>query len=285
MKTERGAALVEFIIVASVLLPIMFGVPMIGKMIDLKQTTVQASRYAAWETTVSVDGSAPQNLEERFFSDASAPIGSTGSGHNALWGVDDAQPSELNADVNTNGTAQVGMLSDYKADTAVVIASGARAEQSSAYRSLTVEGIEHSPAANESVAHVLGEAVDFLGELDDLTEGDWGMETDGLVRGVASVQMQGNGWLGPRTVTQGTVIMNDNWSVAEARAARDRIRPLVPANALHPLGDALGLIGKVPLIKELDHFGDHGVFGYIDVEPLPDSENVGPRPLKPYSED
>jgi len=87
VQRQTGSALVEFIVVSAVLIPIMFGIPMIGKMIDLKQTTAQASRYSAWETTVS-DAPA-QNVDQRFFSDASAPIGSTEVGPNTLWGPAD----------------------------------------------------------------------------------------------------------------------------------------------------------------------------------------------------
>jgi len=59
-------------------------------MIDLKQTTVQASRYSAWETTVSDQGVTAQHLDQRFFSDASAPIGAADVGPNKLWGPVDS---------------------------------------------------------------------------------------------------------------------------------------------------------------------------------------------------
>ncbi len=53
MATASGQALTEFLISASfVLVPLFLIVPVMGKYIDLQQTTVQAARYGAWEYTV-----------------------------------------------------------------------------------------------------------------------------------------------------------------------------------------------------------------------------------------
>jgi len=48
-----GQAMTETVITAStVLVPIFLLIPLIGKYIDIKQTTIQAARYEAWEYTV-----------------------------------------------------------------------------------------------------------------------------------------------------------------------------------------------------------------------------------------
>lgn len=280
MHHQKGTALTEFVIVASVLIPIMFGIPMIGKIIDLKQTTVQASRYSAWETTVSPQNAPQNNLDERFFSSSSAPIGSADIGPNTLWGPE--APTLAEGDVG--GTEP---LSGYQADTAIVVSAGATSASPSAYTSGENNGVQYAPGTDEGVAYKVGQAVEAVGVLDGPTDGDWTMLTDGLVRGEASVQLQSNGWLESQTITHGTVIMTDNWSVRDAVAARDRVRPLVPAAVLDTVGEVIGAIGLVPGVTELKHFGrdsGRGVFGYIDVEPLPPSEDLGPRPLKPYEE-
>ena len=278
MTRQDGTALTEFVVIMVVMVPLMFGIPMIGKMIDLKQTTVQASRFSAWETTVQA-GTAPagsQSLDELFYSDASAPIGQDSERANALWGA------EVSA-----GTVAVPQ-SGFIADTAVVVNPGAASSVLSAYETAESKGLEYGPAASHGPAYAIGDVIKIVGDASRSlgTGGSWNdMQTDGLVRGVASVNIEGNGWLDPMTLTQGTVIMNDNWSASGAEAARDRVRVLVPAGALKGVGEFLGIIGQVPGIRELKDFGvddGRGVFGYVDMEPLPLSETEQLRPLKTY---
>lgn len=279
MKRQTGSAITEFVVVSAVLTPLMFGIPMIGSMIDLKQTTVQASRYSAWETTVGTPATT-QTLDQRFFSDESAPVSDVAPTGNKLWG-----PNQ-----EADGTP-ADVLTGYYEDTAVIVTAGSRMNNiASAYDAgVSADGTHYAPAGSKRAAYRLGEAVDYLGVVSDKTGGDWeSMETDGLIRGEASVTIQGNGWLDPITYTQGTVIMNDNWSVEGAVAARNRVRSLVPAGALDNVAKLIGNAGRVPGVREIGVFRDDGgrrVFGYVDVEPLPPSEDLGHRPLKTYEPD
>ncbi len=53
MQNENGQAMTEFLICASfALVPLFFGISLLGKYIDIKQTAIQAARYEAWEYTV-----------------------------------------------------------------------------------------------------------------------------------------------------------------------------------------------------------------------------------------
>lgn len=280
-RFQEGSAITEFVVVAVVLTPLMFGIPMIGKMIDLKQTTVQASRYSAWETTVNAEAQA-QTLDQRFFSDASAPISESAPGANTLWGPQEPMASDGNANASL-------IAGGYMSDTAVEVGSGAAMNTPTAYEPGMNNGVAYAPAADdEGAAATMGKAVDALGSFVDQFGGSWnGLDTDGLIRGQASVTMQGNGWLDAQTFTQDTIIMNDNWSVSGAEQARDRVRAFVPAGVLSGLGSVLGVFGLIPGITELKVFGDDGgrrVFGYVDTEPLPPSEDLPPRQLKAYEE-
>ncbi len=52
-RRQSGQAMTETIITAStVLVPIFLLIPLLGKYIDMKQTSIQAARYEAWEYTV-----------------------------------------------------------------------------------------------------------------------------------------------------------------------------------------------------------------------------------------
>lgn len=60
---QGGQAMVEMVIVAAfVLLPLFLAIPIIGKYLDVRTATVEASRYAAWERTVWYGGAAASNI-------------------------------------------------------------------------------------------------------------------------------------------------------------------------------------------------------------------------------
>ena len=70
MKRQNGGALTEFFFVTMIMVPLFFAIPMVGKLVDLKQTTIQASRYSAWEATVypsGANGNMPTAVKERFW--------------------------------------------------------------------------------------------------------------------------------------------------------------------------------------------------------------------------
>lgn len=72
-----GQALLEFVVLSLVLLPLFLLVPRLGKLQDLYQTTERASRYAAFEATVQHTGNGwksdaqlAQEIRQRFYADA-----------------------------------------------------------------------------------------------------------------------------------------------------------------------------------------------------------------------
>lgn len=63
LSRARGQAMVELIIVASlVLVPLFLAIPLLGKYLDIRSTAVQTARYAAWERTVWYGGDAASSL-------------------------------------------------------------------------------------------------------------------------------------------------------------------------------------------------------------------------------
>ena len=89
-RRQRGQALAEFTIAAAfVLIPLFLMIPLLGKFMDMKATTIQAARYAAWERTAwygssewavgqKSDAQIQSEVQQRFFSDApTAPLRST----------------------------------------------------------------------------------------------------------------------------------------------------------------------------------------------------------------
>ena len=92
-RHQRGQAMTELAITASlVLVPIFLMIPLLGKYIDIRHSTIQAARYEAWEYTVWYAGNSdlpdgfglPQPVKDvtdtqkearrRFFSDTQIPL-------------------------------------------------------------------------------------------------------------------------------------------------------------------------------------------------------------------
>lgn len=78
----RGQALVEFLVLALVLIPFLLLLPMIAKYQDIAHATEMAARYVAFDATVRNDatggwkpnGQLAGEVRRRFFSNATAPV-------------------------------------------------------------------------------------------------------------------------------------------------------------------------------------------------------------------
>lgn len=58
MNKASGSALVETVILMTALVPLLLGIPLVGKYLDVKAAALEASRFAVWERTVWSDVSA-----------------------------------------------------------------------------------------------------------------------------------------------------------------------------------------------------------------------------------
>ena len=246
---QRGAAMAETIVLMSVMLPLMFAIPMIGKLVDLRQSAVQAARYAAWESTVHEHLDAPAQLSERFFGDGGAPITTApgDGGANALWG---------------DGAAAPGARSGLSARTDVRV------------RDANVTTLTYGDAGYQArLAKGLGSAIETVGGALGALGGTWDIGDTSIQQSGVRVGVDRNGWMAD-VLGQGTsefeehaVILSDNWAAGAERAEK-RVEALVPATVLDPVGDVLSLAGNVPFLKELQGLGD--AFGHVDMEQLPD---------------
>lgn len=257
-RAQRGAALAETIVLMVVMLPLMFAVPMIGKLVDLRQTAVQGARYAAWEATVHEAADAPAQLSERFFGDGKAPIvtGANGGGRSLLWG---------------EGSSPTGAPGSFDAQTRIEVLDAN-------VRTLRYEDVNSGSA----VADGVGAAVEGIGDaMAGLGDGEWGIGDASLTRGGVKVKVERNGWLeslgascaDPEGCLQErAVILADGWS-ADRETAAKRVQALVPARVLDPLGEVLSAFGEIPFLKELKPLDD--AFGRVNMEPLPESLRGG----------
>lgn len=99
-RYQSGQSTVEFVVLSLVMVPLLLIVPLLGKYMDIAQTTAAASRYTAFEGTVrhssSTDGwksdaDLATEVRRRFFSNSDAPIktndaaGDFTAHRNTLW--------------------------------------------------------------------------------------------------------------------------------------------------------------------------------------------------------
>ena len=258
---QRGSALTESIVLMAAMLPLMFAIPMLGKLVDVNQTTVQAGRYAVWEATVheGAKGAAPgaEQVAGRFFGAGDEPILSDGvaPGTNALWG---------------DGTDADG---GWDAATGVEIDAG------------SVETLRYAPAddANLPIAGAVGGAVHAAGSvLGAIAGADWDLGETALTRAGVRVEIERNGWFDDLVagcggafacLEEAGTIMTDGWSAGSTQEMKDRVQALVPASVLEPVGKGLSALGHVPILDELKPLDT--AFGHVGDFVPPDAERDG----------
>ncbi len=97
---QRGQSTLEFVVLALVLVPLLLIVPLLGKYMDIAQTTALASRYVAFEAVArhssssgnwKSDAELALEVRRRFFSSSDAPVktgdkvGDFNAHRNTLW--------------------------------------------------------------------------------------------------------------------------------------------------------------------------------------------------------
>jgi hypothetical protein len=129
--SQHGQASVEFVVLSLVLVPLILIVPLLGKYMDIAQTTAVASRYVAFEGAArhtsssqgwKTDAELTQEVQRRFFSNSDAPIktkdtaGDFNAHRNTLWFNHRGDPllPTFNTSVNV-GTSKEGMSQPFGA--------------------------------------------------------------------------------------------------------------------------------------------------------------------------
>ncbi len=285
---QTGSALTEMIVLGLVMVPLMFTVPMLGKLIDLKQQSIQASRYLAWQQT-----HAPQQarntvqtqneLRQRFFSSAELPLETLLDGNNSgfaghhLWGSDTTTPYSSKGSDDVPEMWQSLSFSD-----------SVQIRDSSSVFSVNDNGL---PEAAKLVSEGVNLATSVI---DTLSSAEWDVATNGVYAIDMGIETEVGNLLsqqgsncdhaqsgdqgevadtgstsGPGTLCFGirSAILADGWSAASDAQARRRVQTMVPATVLDPLGNVLSVLGALPIFKELRPLDDS--FGHVDVNVLP----------------
>lgn len=248
--------MVEFALVATVLTPIFVLTPTLTKTADANMASAQAARYGAWEQTVRLkDGDTlATEINNRFYAKPDMAIRTT------QGAVRDAD--QQNAFWNGAGFDD-GLL--------------------------TKEGNALSVKVREKdlggAAGTVGEAVGLLGDTIGkiVSDSEWDFDAGGLYtvnvelklnnrQKIATDERAQNCGAGSENanscMSQLSAILVDTWSASGPSQVEDRVRSLVPAGALQPVGDIVAIAGKVlPIFQELENMD--GVFGEVKPDILP----------------
>jgi hypothetical protein len=123
---QRGQALVEFLIAASLLLvPLFFMISYVAKYHDMQAATIQAARYAAWERTVyfgsgdwasgtatKSDATIQNEIRSRFLSARGTGFANPTTENNSIWSDHAGEPI-LGTWSQTSPSAQTPGTGDY----------------------------------------------------------------------------------------------------------------------------------------------------------------------------
>lgn len=257
-QRQCGNALTEFFILALVMVPALFALPLLGKITDANQSAVQASRYVAFEKTVSGKSNEVLKTEvsNRFFADPKLKL-ATGKGLesesvNSFWAI-----------TNAEGEADT-LLSP---DSPLTLAE------------------ENQRVPNDAVAAIASGIVSAGNVLADVIPGaEWNLEKKGLYVAtvktamkqpveISAAQKCGDDDQPLACIARKTAIFVDGWNADSSAQAEDRSRSMVPAGVFRPVGNSLAVIGEFPLLKEMK--GLKNAFGKVDSEQVP-ADRLGP---------
>ena len=235
-RRAHGQALVEFIIAATlVIVPVFLIIPMLGKYIDIKSSTVQAARYAAWERTVWYGAAASSDDWDANTKD------DTAIGHEVAQRLySDAttakfQDSDQSATTFAGGSAK--SLWKDRAGNALLASYGDIGDSQSN---------DSSPGTLNEIMKPLTDAIDTVSSL---LGADFKVETDGLYTATVTVNVANGQAIGQvispaalggaenfgglnLTFTAKNVVLGNGWSANGSDMVKSQVEGLVPLSVL-----------------------------------------------------
>jgi hypothetical protein len=270
-RNQYGQALTEFVIVAIFfLVPLFMILPVLAKIISVRQDTETAVRYAAWERTVW-NQTAPSNpdttlaastvksddqialeVDQRIFSDGQTQVYT-------------ARSNPLPPDIKPFAMVQSG-----NADIYPIL--GPRADSTTSNPRYTSQAsIDSEPPR---LAKTLGQV--FVEGLDTVFRFD--LDTKGYVQSQLNVSLVRFPWLGSMfdldalIIDRGNTLFTDAWNPGGRDHAEYLVAGLVPEELLLDNGAVHGIqdvVGLSPLRKDVRY--DNLDFGYVNIDPVPAS--------------
>lgn len=265
-SSQTGAALVESIIIICGLIGLLALFPQLAKLQSIRQSAVEASRYANWQLTVGEQASR-ESVANRLFIAPNAALQSdiTASAFRA------SNPS-------TNPRARSHAFKPLAENSHNELPSlGRTSIELSTLTIRTDNNAEKPGKLIESGVKTIRKVSDWLGDSDAIAGGrgivkhtvafaTHGQESENQIAGDCSKDSV-------FCFTAHSALLIDGWEAADNKETEDAAAVLVPTTLLKPLGDTLAKVSAVPLLKEFSKMG--AGFGCINTTVLPTKELSG----------
>lgn len=261
---QAGSSSVEFIIAFAALVPFFIGIPMLAKHADLKNSALQASRYAVWERTVYSGPDAPWRegeaaisdesvrmaAETRFFGHSAHGIHNRSQTENPFWNTRNSDPllqrrtTGNPLTLTLNDSSVVDGMSGWARATArpVEVLGATGLELNGAFGSLTSKiegGLNALGGAAGFIGNLVGQNVDcsipginVVGG--DADGGGLGLASNNLTRATITVPLHNrvNSAGGNPVIVTHAAILANPWSAPSDPVFAKRLDNIVPNQML-----------------------------------------------------
>lgn len=254
----------EVAVLGAVMVPMLTLMPLLGKVSDINQSTIQASRYAAWERTLHDGG---DKSDSRLAVEVS----------NLFFSKQD-EPIRTNEDLLTGDDHQNNMWTGYgKVDDKQTRLIGGGSGGLKSYVSTVNESLPGG------VSGTLNNATNkIFGTMARLIPGaSWDMERNGLYVARVGTNVSSNSILtGTKDcennnnedvfscIRRHNAILVDSWESSGSAQTKSRVKAMVPSGALEPISNVTKVLGWIPFSKELGRLDDEAL-GYVSPDVLP----------------
>lgn len=257
MKNQhKGSSSSEFLVLAVVMVPAIAMIPILGKLSDSQQSLVEASRYAAWERTVSTesektDEDIATEVANRFFRQQDLSIQTDQL-------LLDEQTYAVPSWQSMNASGQTSALVNANADNLFL-------------------STDNQDIPSGSGANIVADAVESISSLNSslVSGAEWDLKADGFYVAKVGLNTESNNLVQKGVNCQGvesednagcqraqTAILAGSWQADSPDQVERRVKALVPSGSLQPIGEVLSQIGSdIFLLKELEKID--GMFGEV----------------------
>lgn len=264
---QTGVAMVESVLIVMGMTVLLVTLPKLAKYQDVRQMTVDASRYANWQMTVS-EAASREKIIDRMYSQSDAPIRSQNSAlnDNAFWRTTQRPliRDQAFTPVQTPGTGANQLASDTLVD---IRSIGVR----------TTQQAESTGWVGNTITNTVRAVSNWLGESDAIAP------NRGIVKSEISIALNSNSAEGQAVIdcsggmiecmSISSSILVDGWEAEDSSAVENGAQVMVPTKLLKPIGAAFSAVSVVPLLKEFEDLDD--AFGCVNSASLPTKELTG----------
>lgn len=258
----------ESILLVAAMVLMLVAIPRLSKYQDIRQATVDASRYATWQMTVS-EAASREQIVDRMFSTPSAAIQSenTTSSENPYWRLDRRPLVREHALIPVYAnetTSDLNAVADSIVDIENVSIT-------------TTERSASTGAVANAIASTVRTVSGWFGDSDEIAP------NRGIVNSKITVGLNRNS-SDDTTPVECSVVANDclsisssmlvdGWQAEDSLDIERGVQTMVPTTLLKPIGRVLSLASAVPLLEEFKDIDES--FGCVNTSTLPTKEMSG----------